>query len=125
MNKRRIIPLELLGLAALFLLLALTALDSEAAEGWKPTSEGPPSARYFHTAIWTGTEMIVWGGTNGSASLKTGGRYDPATNHWSPPVIKGAPAARHSHTAVWTGTEMIVWGGYAGAVTNTGGRYTP
>ena len=26
-----------------------------------PTS-GAPAARYSHTAVWTGSEMIVWGG---------------------------------------------------------------
>src|SRR5207245_6667592 len=30
-----------------------------------------PSARGGHTAIWTGSEMIVWGGSD----LNTGGRY--------------------------------------------------
>ena len=26
-----------------------------------PTT-GAPAARYSHTAVWTGSEMIVWGG---------------------------------------------------------------
>jgi hypothetical protein len=26
------------------------------------TTINAPSARNFHTAVWTGTEMIVWGG---------------------------------------------------------------
>ena len=30
---------------------------------WKLTSRhGAPNARYWHTAVWTGSEMIVWGG---------------------------------------------------------------
>ena len=38
-----------------------------------------PSARVYHTAVWTGTEMIVWGGT--PAIYNTGGRYDdPSTD---------------------------------------------
>ena len=30
---------------------------------WSATSIGAnvPGARYYHTAVWTGTEMIVWG----------------------------------------------------------------
>jgi hypothetical protein len=30
---------------------------------WTPTSTGAnvPEGRLFHTAIWTGNEMIVWG----------------------------------------------------------------
>ena len=41
-------------------------------------------ARRFHTAVWTGSEMIVWGGYYASYPyrLNTGGRYDPATDNW-------------------------------------------
>jgi hypothetical protein len=38
------------------------------------TTIGAPSARYGHTAVWTGTQMVVWGGISG-AGLNTGGRY--------------------------------------------------
>ena len=34
-----------------------------------------PSARYVHTAVWTGSEMIVWGGADVNTFLNTGGRY--------------------------------------------------
>ncbi len=75
---------------------------------WTPTPT-PPDARAYHTAVWTGTEMIVWGG--GFPQTNTGGRYDPATDTWAATGLSGAPSARLGHTAVWTGTEMIVWGG--------------
>jgi len=43
---------------------------------WTATSiTGAPDARSEHTAVWTGTEMIVWGGLNDSGDLNTGGRY--------------------------------------------------
>src|SRR6185295_11043914 len=29
----------------------------------------------FHRAVWTGSEMIVWGGFGGTEDLNTGGRY--------------------------------------------------
>jgi hypothetical protein len=33
---------------------------------WTATSLiNVPDARFFHTAVWTGSEMIVWGGNNG------------------------------------------------------------
>jgi hypothetical protein len=33
-------------------------------DGWTATNtSNAPSARYAHTAVWTGSEMIVWGGT--------------------------------------------------------------
>jgi len=38
------------------------------------TTTGAPTGRYDHTATWTGSRMIVWGGTSGSA-FNTGGQY--------------------------------------------------
>lgn len=29
---------------------------------WMGTSTSPPTERDYHTAVWTGTEMIIWGG---------------------------------------------------------------
>ena len=86
-----------------------------AADSWTPTSTGAsvPAARFDHTAVWTGTEMIVWGGTGSSGALDTGGRYDPATDSWTATSTgTNVPAPREDFTAVWTGSEMIVWGGY-------------
>jgi hypothetical protein len=50
------------------------------------TTTGAPTARTGHTAVWTGTEMIVWGGTTSSGyGNNAGGRYNPATNTWTAP----------------------------------------
>jgi N-acetylneuraminic acid mutarotase len=81
-----------------------------------------PAERSGHTAVWTGSEMIVWGGYSATMSLNTGGRYDPSTDSWTATSTTNAPTARFWHTAVWTGSEMIVWGG---GLLNTGGRYNP
>jgi hypothetical protein len=86
-----------------------------------------PTGREYHTAVWTGTEMIIWGGRDRFGRLNTGGRYDPATESWTKTSTgPGVPTPRYVHTAVWTGTEMIVWGGVGEeAYENTGGRYAP
>jgi hypothetical protein len=85
------------------------------------TTTGGPSARSGHSAIWTGSKMIVWGGSG-----NTGAIYDPATDSWTPSSTIGAPSPRGSHAAVWTGTRMIVWGGMDGAgYLDTGGIYDP
>jgi N-acetylneuraminic acid mutarotase len=86
------------------------------------TTSNAPSLRAAHTAVWTGSEMIVWGGTHGGVNLITGGRYNPATDSWAATSTTNAPSARLFHTAVWTGREMIIWGGSGH---NTGGRYNP
>ncbi|HXY42381.1 MAG TPA: kelch repeat-containing protein [Vicinamibacteria bacterium] len=111
---------------------ALNATFHERAEAqgtWWPTSlTGAPTGRYYHTAVWTGSRMIVWGGQDGGGSfLNTGGLYDPTTDTWTPMSTAGAPSGRVYHSAVWTGSKMIVWGGLvAGRVpTNTGAIYDP
>ena len=100
------------------------------ADSWTPVSAaGAPSRRVFHTAIWTGTRMIVWGGYVGSGiDLNTGGQYDPVTDSWTPTSTAGAPSVRHYHSAIWIGNRMIVWGGAQGStlvLLNTGGQYDP
>src|SRR6266853_1805735 len=94
-------------------------------DDWSETSmTNAPAARTFHSAVWTGSEMIIWGG--GGGPLNTGGRYNPATNTWTATSGTNAPSARIDHTAVWTGTEMIVWGGFDGTnYLNSGARYIP
>jgi hypothetical protein len=93
---------------------------------WMATAtSGAPSARSGHTAVWTGSKMLVWGGSAGT-HLNDGGLYDPATDTWSAISTTGAPIGRTAHVAVWTGSELIVWGGFSGSAwLNSGGRYTP
>ena len=87
---------------------------------------GSPDGRVGHTAVWTGSEMIIWGGARVSQILFDGGsRYNPSTDNWTPTSLTNAPSARGYHTAVWTGSEMIVWGGNDGTQSNAGGRYNP
>ena len=96
---------------------------------WRSVAtEGAPAGRSYHTAVWTGQEMIVWGGKGaGGQPLGDGARYNPATDSWSPLAAAGAPSPRSGHTALWTGQEMIVWGGEGagGQPLGDGARYNP
>ena len=96
---------------------------------WTATSTiNAPEGRSGATAVWTGSEMIVWGGIHTNLGMNTGGRYNPSINIWTPTSTNNAPQARFSHTAVWTGSEMIIWGGHIATspfFVNTGGRYNP
>ena len=98
-------------------------------ESWSPVrSDNDLSARQGHTAVWTGSVMIVWGGLTSASTVAVDGyRYDPVLDAWQSLSMEGAPAAGRTHTAVWTGTEMIVWGGRDAAFTpvNSGARYNP
>jgi N-acetylneuraminic acid mutarotase len=119
-THNRIVP----GSATLILPVLSNAPPGCTDNFWTATSNAnAPADRFNHTAVWTGTEMIVWGGTrDGLFNLNTGGRYRPSTDTWTDTSNAGAPFGRSGHTAVWTGTEMIIWGGNAD---NTGGRYNP
>ena len=91
------------------------------------TTTRAPTGRAAHTAVWTGSKMIVWGGGGpGPTYFNTGGQYDPVVNSWTATTTTGAPTGRDYHTAVWTGAKMIIWGGYDGTNSlNTGGQYDP
>jgi hypothetical protein len=97
-----------------------------ATDSWMATSTGAglPRDRWSHMAVWTGTEMIVWGGSGGGDPQNTGGKYDPATDGWTVTSTgTDLPEARTDHAAVWTGTGMIVWGGSDYEPLNSGGIY--
>jgi N-acetylneuraminic acid mutarotase len=100
---------------------------------WQPISNlDAPAARFDHTALWTGTELLVWGGQAAPVGgayhyLRDGGRYDPATDQWRPIAEEGAPSARYDYASVWTGSELIVWGGRTSGISSLtdGARYNP
>lgn len=111
------------------------AIYSPVTDSWRTmSSAGAPEGRTNATAIWTGTELIVWGGyaqgpvggTPGPA-LGNGARYNPATDTWQPMAVTNGPGARSGYSAVWTGNRLIIWGGntLSGAATNTGAEYDP
>src|ERR1043166_7966883 len=87
-------------------------LDGLGFDDWQRCSrENTPAPRTAHSALWTGRELIVWGGGARGLFRQTGGRYDPATDKWRSTSTNGAPAGRWQHAAQWTGKEMIIWGG--------------
>ena len=97
-------------------------------DSWQSTSTGSncPSGRSLHSAVWTGTDIIIWGGHDDGFYQKSGGIYNPSSNSWKSTTNgTNCPSGRINHTAIWTGSEMIVWGGYDGYSLNTGARYNP
>jgi hypothetical protein len=71
-----------------------------------------PVARYDHQAVWTGDEMIVWGGKDSlQQALDSGGRYNPDTNTWQLISAINEPLASTNIAVSWTGSRMLVWNG--------------
>ena len=95
-------------------------------EGWREVAtKDAPSARSGHSAVWTGSQMLVWGGTNADNNyVADGGLYDPMEDVWAKVATEGAPSPRGYHSALWTGKSMLVWGGGdQDKWLNTGGIY--
>lgn len=83
-----------------------------ATDRWEVLPPAPVTARVGATAVWSGREVLVWGGAAGpDAFFADGAAYDPAARRWR--KLPAAPIRpRTGHEAVWTGREMVVWGGY-------------
>jgi N-acetylneuraminic acid mutarotase len=100
-----------------------------ATDSWRTISQSQnPSPRRYHSAVWTGSEMLFWGGLGVSGyTFNDGGRYNPATDEWSALAGANPPSPRAGHVAIWTGTEMIIWGGTTDTNErlNTGAHYDP
>lgn len=83
-----------------------------------------PTYRNRHAAVWTGSEMIVWGGSDGNY-LSDGRKYNLATDSWQP-ISNSFLQGRVFHAMVWTGSKMIVWGGNGSQTYfNDGAIYDP
>jgi hypothetical protein len=110
------------------------------ATGQWSNGAAPPQAVVAQgaTAVWTGSQVILWGGeettvsgsgfdsylkyTNPTSALV----YSPSTDQWTIIAGSGAvPEGRSLHAAIWTGSRMLIWGGekavWAGGF---GGYYT-
>lgn len=93
------------------------------------TRTGAASARFGHEGLWIGDSMWVWGGTNGSRSARSGGRYFEGPDAWLPVSELGAPASvenvgSFSSWAQWTGSDVFVWT-LDGAGEARAGRWDP
>ena len=118
---------RLLAGGALLLLLHAGAAPARA-DSWQLRAP-VPGARAAHSAVWTGRELVVWGGGIDGSFLNTGARYLPAIDTWRTTSPYGAPSPRWFHASVWTGSEMIIWGGRpnfdVNGNFNDGARYNP
>ncbi|MBI3478463.1 MAG: cadherin-like domain-containing protein [Acidobacteria bacterium] len=122
MQTRQELPLQLAGDNYSYAMPVVAPNGNCRDDSWKPTLQ-LVDARYWHTAVWTGSEMIVWGGMAVvGVNYNDGTRYNPATDTYAPVAMLGAPSARAAHSAVWSGKEMVIFGGTGD---RTGGRYDP
>lgn len=85
---------------------------------WRTLAPSSLGARYASSAVWTGDEVLVLGGTDQpcpdsarcpspSGGLADGAAYDPATDTWR--TVADAPVAFAGAPAVWTGDVALVF----------------
>ena len=81
---------------------------------WSLMPASPLSPRSATATAWTGSELLIWGGWDGTdegaspAVLADGAAYDPAAASWR--MLPATPIAGRAPLSVWTGSELIVWG---------------
>lgn len=108
--------------------------DSEPTEArspsWRETTDPPDSRFGPSVSVWTGTEILAWGGSildpdrprttpgpPGSGTpedpnptlLRDGLAYDPAEDTWTRIPHAPVPPLRDT-VGAWTGEELLIWG---------------
>jgi hypothetical protein len=80
-------------------------------------AEPPINGRWSHSLVWSGSEMLVWGGLETSAVTfestypHYGAAYDPVTNAWRA-IPDAAISGRAYPVSAWSGSELLIWGGW-------------
>jgi hypothetical protein len=100
-------------------------LDGEAyhprSGSWREIAAAPIRPRSGGVLVWTGSELIVWGGGHrGGPDPERGAAYDPSTDTWR--TIAKAPLGLNLASGMWTGREMLVLGSL---VSGKNRAYTP
>ena len=92
-----------------------------AAGEWHRLPRSPGDFAAGHTSVWTGDELLVWGGrTRGVA-------FDPRRAAWRD-LPRSPLVERTEHIALWTSRQMLIWGGEAcvdGCYRADGATYMP
>ena len=107
--------------------LADGAAYDPAADTWRRIAPSPLSARSDALTVWSGKEVLVWGGESWTEAFADGAAYDPATDRWRP-LAAGPLKARIGFAHAWTGKEVLMWGGTPGTFNNyfaDGAAYDP
>jgi hypothetical protein len=86
---------------------------------WRKLPPAPVPPRLGAANVWTGTELLIWGGSDcggcGTEPIGAGAAYDPATNQWRKLATSPLRATRFP-PAVWAGSEMVVSGNFSAGV---------
>jgi hypothetical protein len=77
---------------------------------WRSIPPAPGPGRAMQAAVWTGNEVLVWGGRTPTGGGGDGAAYEPTSRRWR--ALAPSPlAGRENAVVAWTGSELFVWGG--------------
>lgn len=79
---------------------------------WELTRGAPMPSREPEAVVWTGTQLLVWGGWNGARAFGDGAVWSAETG-WRE-MADSPLRPRTAFSWTWTGDQMLVWGGAAG-----------
>jgi hypothetical protein len=97
-----------------------------AAGPWSVVADHRVVGRIFPVVVWTGNEVVVWGGEKPSEGAwhADGAAFNPATGTWR--ELADSPlSSRSEHVAVWTGEEVIICCGRIEGVGASAAAYDP
>jgi hypothetical protein len=108
-----------------------SSVTMSAPPSWRTLPKAPIAGRLGASAVWTGRQMLVWGGVSRSVPehaerRSDGATYNPATRTWR--GIARSPAGvlgDGGKAAAWTGHEMVVWAGNSPEGPSGGATYDP
>ena len=79
------------------------------ADRWRVLPSAPISGRAFASAVWSGSEFVVWGGTTTPAGnaggLADGAAYNPTTDSWR--TLPRSPLSAGITSGIWSGSEVL------------------
>jgi N-acetylneuraminic acid mutarotase len=96
------------------------AAYNPATDRWRKLPPPPAGGGGPSVVVWTGRQMIGWGGGCCDQELADGAAYTPATNSWR--LLPASPLPGRHATGVWTGHEMIIAGGEGYSSVDPGGE---
>lgn len=79
---------------------------------WRPLPPSMLEPRSAHATAWTGTEVLIWGGSASDErrAFSNGAAYRPDADEWA--ALPPGPLTRRAYpSSAWTGTELLIMGG--------------
>jgi hypothetical protein len=112
--RRWIAALAAVGVVVIGVAYATTFTEDRGGSAWTTYAAGwtqlpaPPEWRYGAGIVWTGSQLLYWGGANSAKDVPPsdeGYAFDPVAATWS--AMPTAPEPGAPAAAIWTGSQAL------------------